>query len=46
VNLEYCRRVDIAGNTFEGDVLGRDVHIERMDASEVRVAPGQGFSGP
>ena len=46
LNFEYCLRVKIAGNRLEGDVLGRDVHIEKMEPSEVTLAPGQGISGP
>jgi hypothetical protein len=46
LNLEYCRNVKIVGNRLEGDVLGRDIHIEHMDPSEVTVGPGQGISGP
>jgi len=46
VNLEYCRRVKVVGNRLEGDVLGRDIHIEKMKPSEVTVAPDQGIAGP
>ena len=46
VNLEYCRRVKVAGNRLEGDVLGRDIHIENMEPSEVTVGPDRGISGP
>ena len=46
LNLEYCQHVKVVANRLEGDVLGRDVHIERMETTEVTVAPGQGISGP
>jgi len=46
LNLEYCRRVKVVGNRLEGDVLGRDVHIEKMKPSEVTVGSDQGISGP
>ena len=46
LNLEYCRQVKIVGNRLEGDVLGRDVFVERMDPAEVTVGSGQGISGP
>ena len=46
LNLEYCRRVMVAGNRLEGNVLGRDVQIENMEVSEVTLAPGQGISEP
>jgi hypothetical protein len=46
LNLEYCRRVKVDENRLEGDVLGCDVHIENMDASQVTLAPGQGIAGP
>lgn len=46
LNLEYCRDVDVTWNRLEGDVLGRDIHIERTEPEEVIVGPGQGISGP
>jgi hypothetical protein len=46
LNLEYCRRVTIDKNRLEGDVLGCDVHVENMDASQVTLTPGQGIAGP
>ncbi|MBN2130188.1 MAG: hypothetical protein JW741_11865 [Sedimentisphaerales bacterium] len=46
LNLEYCRQVTIAGNRLEGDVLGQDVYVERMNPAEVTVHSGQRMSGP
>jgi len=46
LNLEYCQRVEVAGNRLEGDVLGRDIRIEKMDPGEVTLVSGQGISGP
>jgi hypothetical protein len=34
------------GKRLEGEVLGRDVHIDKMKPLEVSVGPGQGISGP
>ncbi len=44
IRLVGCKGVTIAGNILQGDVLGRNVFIEKMDASEVAVADGQGIS--
>jgi len=46
LSFEYCRGITVSGNRLEGDVLGRDVDIQRMPNSEVTVEPGQGISGP
>ena len=46
IRLVGCKGVTIAGNTLQGDVLGRDVFVEKMDAAEVTVASGQGITGP
>jgi len=46
IRLAGCKGVSIAGNTLQGDVLGRDVFVEKMAPSEVTVADGQGISGP
>ncbi len=46
IRLVGCKDVSIAGNTLQGDVLGRDVFVEKTDPSEVNVAPGQGIAGP
>ena len=46
IKLVGCKSVTIAGNSLEGDVLGRDVFVEKMDASEVNVADGQGIAKP
>jgi hypothetical protein len=46
IRLVGCKGVTIAGNTLQGDVLGRDVFVEKMDASEVTVADGQGIARP
>ena len=46
IRLVGCKAVTVAGNTLQGDVLGRDVFVEKMDASEVTVADGQGITGP
>ncbi len=46
IRLVGCKGVTIAGNTLQGDVLGRDVFVEKMDADEVSVADGQGIAKP
>ncbi|MHC4740940.1 MAG: alpha-1,3-galactosidase-related protein [Planctomycetota bacterium] len=46
LNLEYCRGAKVVANRLEGDVLGRDIHIEKMEPTEVSVGPDQGISGP
>jgi len=46
LNLEYCRRNKVAGNRLDRNVLGRDIHIKKMEPTEVAVGPGQGISGP
>ena len=46
IRLVGCKAVTIGGNTLQGDVLGRDVFIEKMEPSEVCVAEGQGIGRP
>lgn len=46
IQLVACKDVTIAGNKLKGNVLGRDVAIEKMDASEVDVEKGQQIKGP
>ena len=43
LTFELCRRVRVDGNRFEGDVLGRNVVLDRTPAAEVTVGPGQGW---
>jgi len=46
LSFEYCRDVTVSGNKLEGDVLGRDVHIQNMPYSEITIESGEGISGP
>lgn len=46
ISLTGCKAVTIAGNTLQGEVLGRDVHLENMDASEVTLGAEQGIAMP
>ena len=41
LTFELCRGVRVDGNRFEGDVLGRNIVLDRTPASEVAVGPGQ-----
>jgi hypothetical protein len=43
LTFELCRRVRVDGNRFEGDVLGRNVVLDRTPAAEVAIGPGQGW---
>ena len=38
-----CRRVVVDGNRLEGEVLGRNVVLDRTPAAEVTIGPGQGW---
>ena len=42
VSLEACRHVQIEGNRFEGDVLGRNISLK--SSADVTVGPGQGWA--
>jgi hypothetical protein len=44
LTFERCRRVRVDGNRLEGDVLGRNVVLDRTPASEVAIGPGQGWT--
>jgi len=46
LTFELCRRVRVDGNRFEGDVLGRNIVLDRTPTSEVAVGPGQGWVEP
>ena len=43
LTLEACRAVRIEGNHFEGDVLGKNITLQRTAESEVRIGPDQGW---
>lgn len=43
VLLDGCSKVTIRGNTLVGDVLGKNINIRRMPASEVIIAPNEGL---
>ncbi|MCX6560643.1 MAG: right-handed parallel beta-helix repeat-containing protein [Candidatus Aminicenantes bacterium] len=43
VTLDSCCNVRIEGNTFEGDVLGKNIVLTGTAASEVTIGPGQGW---
>ncbi|MCK5149009.1 right-handed parallel beta-helix repeat-containing protein [bacterium] len=43
VTLEACKDVRIEKNRFEGDVLGRNVVLEKMDRRELRLDMAQGL---
>jgi hypothetical protein len=38
LNFEACLNVEVKGNVFEGEVLAKDIWIEKMDASQVKTA--------
>ena len=38
LNFEACLNVEARGNVFEGDVLAKDIWIEKMDASQIKTA--------
>ena len=46
LTFELCRHVRVDGNRFEGDVLGRNIVLERTPPSEVAVGPGQAWVAP
>ncbi len=39
LNFEACRNVKISGTKFEGDVLGRNIAVEKMSPAEVKADP-------
>jgi hypothetical protein len=41
LTFEACRRVRVEGNRLEGDVLGRNIVLRHMPATELLVGPGQ-----
>jgi hypothetical protein len=43
LTFELCRRVRVGGNRFEGEVLGRNIVLDRTPAAEIVVGPGQGW---
>lgn len=43
LTFELCRRVVVDGNRLEGEVLGRNVVLDRTPAAEVTIGPGQGW---
>lgn len=46
ISLVGCKGVSISGNILQGEVLGHDVVIEKMDSAEVTVDRGQGIAKP
>ena len=38
-----CKKVTIANNTLQGDVLGRNIDLENMSAKELKVQKSQGL---
>jgi hypothetical protein len=38
LNFEACLNVEVRGNVFEGDVLAKDIWLEKMDASQIKTA--------
>jgi hypothetical protein len=35
LTFEACLNVEVKGNQFEGEVLAKDIQVEKMDQSEV-----------
>lgn len=35
LNFEACLNVEVKGNVFEGDVLAKDIWLEKMDAQQI-----------
>jgi len=43
ITLEACRAVRIQNNQMEGEVLGREIVLEKTDRNQVALRKGQGF---
>ncbi|MEP6846661.1 MAG: alpha-1,3-galactosidase B, partial [Panacibacter sp.] len=39
-----CKKVNIAGNTLHGDILGKNIQLQHMSAKELTVQNGQGLT--
>ncbi len=37
LSFDACSDVKIEGNTFEGDLLGKNIHIERMKTNDIKI---------
>lgn len=35
MTFEACLNVEVKGNVFEGEVLGKDILLEKMDARQL-----------
>ncbi len=44
ITLELCKKVEIAGNKLEGDVLGKNVRLLSTGKAGVKLRPGQGIA--
>jgi hypothetical protein len=42
-SFEACKDVEITGNRFKGDILGKNISFEKMDKKEIAVSAGQGL---
>ncbi len=36
LTFEACKNAEVSGNFFEGDVISKDIKLERMDTSQIR----------
>lgn len=44
LTFDACRNIEVKGNKFVGDVLGKNIKLFRTDPSEIMLEAGQGFS--
>ena len=42
-SFESCKRVEITGNKFNGDILGKNISFEKMDRREIKADNSQGL---
>ena len=42
-SFESCKRVEITGNLFKGDILGKNISFEKMNKKEIKVDDKQGI---
>jgi len=42
--FESCRAVSLAGNKLKGEILSRKIRLDRTDAKELKLAPGEPFA--
>jgi hypothetical protein len=42
--LLACKKVTIASNTLEGDVLGKNIQLQNMAGKDLSVIAGEGLS--